>query len=101
MFQCPSPGPSYRLNDSDNDNDHDHDHTTTTMTTRLGGQCTTTTTITITTTTIGPLGVPTVHRMNRMYGTVIRVPYTGPVDIWSCDYRNRHTAGSQPYFAVL
>src|ERR1700683_2244509 len=43
----------------------------------------------------------TADRMSRMYGTVIRVPYTVPADIWSCDYRNRYTAGSQPYFAVL
>ena len=27
------------------------------------------------------VGVPTVHRMSRMYGTVIRVPSTGPVRI--------------------
>jgi hypothetical protein len=40
------------------------------------------------------IGVPTIYRMSRMYGTVIRVPYTGPVGVWSCDYRNRHTAGS-------
>jgi hypothetical protein len=42
------------------------------------------------------IGVPTVDRMSRMYGTVIRVPSTVPVDIWGCDCRNRHMAGSQP-----
>ena len=47
------------------------------------------------------VGLSTVDRMSRMYGTVIRVPSTVPVDIWSCTYRNRYTAGSQPYFAIL
>ena len=43
------------------------------------------------------IGVSTVDRTSRMYGTVIRVPSTVPVDVWSCDYRNRYTAGCQPY----
>src|ERR1700689_42739 len=36
------------------------------------------------------VGMSTVDRMSRMYGTVIRVPYTVPADIWSCDYRSRY-----------
>jgi hypothetical protein len=36
--------------------------------------------------------------MSRMYGTVIRVPSTVPVDVCSCEYRNRYTAGYEPYF---
>jgi hypothetical protein len=47
------------------------------------------------------LGMSTVDCMSHMYGTVIRVLYTVPVDIWSCDYRSWHMAGFQPYFAVL
>ena len=47
------------------------------------------------------LGVSTVDRTSHIYGTVIRVPYTVPADVWCCDYRNRYTAGGQPYFAVF
>jgi hypothetical protein len=47
------------------------------------------------------LGMSTVDYMSRMYSTVIWLPYTVPADIWSCDYHNRYTAGSQPYFAIL
>src|ERR1700683_1572319 len=37
--------------------------------------------------TLAAVGLSTVDRMSRMYGTVIRVPSTVPVDIWSSDYR--------------
>jgi len=41
----------------------------------------------------------------RLYEPYIRhrhtVPSAVPVDVWSYDYRNRYTAGCQPYFAVL
>ena len=42
------------------------------------------------------LGVPTVDHMSHMYGTVIRVLSTIPVNIWGCDCHNCHMAGSQP-----
>jgi hypothetical protein len=47
------------------------------------------------------LGLSTVGRKSRMYGTVIRVPSTVPADIWSHNCRSRYTAGCQPYFAVF
>ena len=47
------------------------------------------------------LGLPTVYRKSRIYGTVIRVPSTVPADDWRCDYRSRLMVGRQPYFAVL
>jgi hypothetical protein len=47
------------------------------------------------------VGMSTVDRMSHMYSTVIWVPYTIPVDIWSCDYRSWYMAGCQLYFAVL
>jgi len=47
------------------------------------------------------LGVPTIDRIARMYGTIIQVPSTGPVVIWQCGYRNRTHSHCQPYSPVL
>jgi hypothetical protein len=44
--------------------------------------------------------VSTVDCMSYMYGTVIWVPSTTPVDVWSCDYRCWYMASCQLYFAV-
>ena len=47
------------------------------------------------------LGLSTVDRMSHIYGTVIRVLYAVPVDIWNSDYHSQYMADCQPYFAIL